>query len=210
MTAVPDPAHVPAGGNAMGAGPVRGDPGRATGLLTDAERAARSITDEYWKASALAAVAEALAVTDPGRAERLVAGIGDSMPTTPSITVEDMKARGLGYIAEALTASDPGRAERTARSITGEYEYGAWALLAIAKTLGAADPGHAARLIADAERTAQSFTGEDAKTAALAAVAEALAATDPDRAERTAQSITDEYLKASALTNLARAAVLPG
>ena len=72
------------------------------------------------------------------------------------------------------------------------------------------DPGRAARVIADAERTAQSFTGEDAKTAALAAVAEALAATDPDRAERTAQSITDEYLKASALTNLARAAVLPG
>lgn len=134
MTAVPDPAHVPADGSAIGAragkawGPVRGDPGRAARLFADAERAAQSITDEYWKAGTLC-------------------------------------------------------------------------------DLAATDPDRAARLIADAERTARSFTDEDAKASALAAVAKALAATDPDRAERIAQSITDEYLKASALTNLARAAV---
>jgi hypothetical protein len=62
MTAVPDPAHVPADGSAIGAragkarGPVRGDPGRAARLIADAERTARSFTDEDAKASALAAV----------------------------------------------------------------------------------------------------------------------------------------------------------
>ena len=95
MTAVPDPAHVPADGNAIGAragkarGPVRGDPGRAARLLADAERAARSITNDYWKASALTAVAEALAVTDPGRAERIAR----------SITGEGDEADALGGVA---------------------------------------------------------------------------------------------------------------
>jgi hypothetical protein len=50
MTAVPDPAHVPADGSAIGAragkarGPVRGDPGRAARLFADAE-ARRPVDD---------------------------------------------------------------------------------------------------------------------------------------------------------------------
>jgi hypothetical protein len=70
----------------------------------------------------------------------------------------------------------------------------------------------AARLIADAERTAQSITDEYSKASALTSVARVLAAADPDRAarlvadaERTAQSITDEYSKALALTSVAKA-----
>ncbi|HZI76322.1 MAG TPA: TIR domain-containing protein, partial [Gemmatimonadales bacterium] len=48
----------------------------------------------------------------------------------------------------------------------------------------------AARLLADAERIAQSITPDPEKAGALADVASALAATDPDRAERIARSIT--------------------
>ena len=66
------------------------------------------------------------------------------------------------------------------------------ALASIAGAVAATDPDRAARLIADAERFAQSITGKTAKASALASVAEAVAATDPDRAERIAQSITDE------------------
>jgi hypothetical protein len=149
------------------------------------------------KEEALAAVAEALAVTDPGRAERIAR----------SITGEyAYGAWALLSVAKALAATDPGRAarlitdaERAAQSITRE-DAKASALAAVAEALAATEPGRA-------ERTARSITNEHCRASALAAVAEALAATDPDRAERTAQSITDEYLKASALTNLARAAV---
>jgi hypothetical protein len=50
---------------------TRNDPGRATRVLSDAERIAQSITDEYEKAAVLASIAKALAATDPDRAERL-------------------------------------------------------------------------------------------------------------------------------------------
>ena len=58
--------------------------------------------------------------------------------------------------------------------------------------MAATDPGRAARLLANAERIANSITDESSKASALSGVAEALAATDPDRAERIANSITDE------------------
>ena len=74
------------------------------------------------------------------------------------------------------------------------------------------DPARAARLLADAERIANSITDESSKASALSGVAEALAATDPDRAarlltdaERIANSITDESSKAAALSGVAEA-----
>jgi hypothetical protein len=60
-----------------------------------------------------------------------------------------------------------------------------------------------ARLIFDAERIAQSITNEDEKAEALSDIAEALAATDPDRAEQIAQSITDKVEKVWALGSVA-------
>ncbi len=39
------------------------DPGRTARLLADAERIADSITDEFWKASALSNIAQALVAT---------------------------------------------------------------------------------------------------------------------------------------------------
>ena len=61
----------------------------------------------------------------------------------------------------------------------------------------------AARLLADAERIANSITDESPKAWALSAVATAVAATDPDRAEHIANSITDQTTKASALAAVA-------
>jgi serine/threonine-protein kinase len=84
---------------------------RAARLIDDAERNAQSITNKYWKASALAEVVAALAVTDPDRAERIAR----------SITSESSKANALAEVAAALAVTDPDRAERIARSITDEF-----------------------------------------------------------------------------------------
>ena len=63
------------------------------------------------------------------------------------------------------------------------------------------------RLLMDVARAVHSLTSwEHEKAVALASLARAAAATDPDRAERIAQSITDEHEKAVALASLARAA----
>src|SRR6266542_2312513 len=67
------------------------------------------------------------------------------------------------------------------------------------------DRARVTRLIGDAERIAQSITSERSKALALAEVAGALAATDPDRAERIAQSITSWHSKELALTEFANA-----
>ena len=75
-----------------GSGPARNDPGQAARLFADAERIARSITDEFSKAAALSRVATALAAADPDRAER-IAG---------SITGKVVKASALSDIAKAL------------------------------------------------------------------------------------------------------------
>jgi hypothetical protein len=61
----------------------------------------------------------------------------------------------------------------------------------------------AARLLAEAERIAQSIADEDDRAAALGDVAGVLAATDPDRAERTARSITVQQTRAGALALVA-------
>jgi hypothetical protein len=73
------------------------------------------------------------------------------------------------------------------------------------------DVTRVARLLADAERIANSLADEDLKAETLRRVAEALAATDPDRArlladaERIANSLTDKEWKASALSYVAQA-----
>ena len=189
---------VRADGNALGGAAqkdleaVRTDRTRSARLLADAERAAQSLTDEYYKAKALADIAKALAASDPDRSARLIA---DAERAAQSLTVS--KAEALADIAKALAASDPHRAERIAQSITDE-SWKARALADIAKALAASDPDRA-------ERIAQSITDESWKARALADIAKALAASDPDRAERIAQSITDKHSKARALADIAKA-----
>ncbi len=178
----------------------RGGP-RYAGIVADALRAAHSITSGSSKARALAAVAEALAATDPGRASRIVI---DADRVAHLITDESPKAAAVIAVAGPLAATDADRAERSAQSITGASAQ-AQALAAVAKTLAASDPDRAARLIAEAEELAQSIPDPAAQAPALAAVAGGLAATDSDRAERVAQSINEPTPTAMALSVLARA-----
>jgi hypothetical protein len=70
-------------------------------------------------------------------------------------------------------------------------------------------PTRAARLFDDAERTAQFVTYERSQTEALAHIARAVAAIDPDRAvfddaERAVQSITDEGSKSETLAKIVK------
>lgn len=78
----------------QGAEPARNDLAWAARLLTDAEGTANSITDEYSKRLALRGVAEALAATNPDRAERIAR----------SITHKSSKAWALRDVAKALAA----------------------------------------------------------------------------------------------------------
>jgi hypothetical protein len=186
----------PAGENSEPAQPGRS---RHTRIVTDALRAAQSITDENSEARALVAIAGALAATDPGRAGRLIA---DAERVAQSIPDADRKAAALAAVAGPLAATDPDRAERVARSIPGADRKAA-ALAAVAGALAATDPGRAGRLVADAERAGESIPDADRKAAVLAAVVEALAATDPDRAERVARSIPGASSRAPALAVVA-------
>ena len=178
-----------------------------------AEHIARSISTMSARDRAQGSIAEAVAAADPDRAERIAR----------SITGKDTKAQALASIARAMAAADPDRAarlsadaERISRSIAPEYAQ-AVVLARVAEAMAAADPDRAARLSADAERIAQSisrwsptgsaarsfFLGQPAKEPALGSVAQALAATDPDRAERIAQWISPGITKVSALVQIA-------
>ncbi len=98
-------------------------------LLTDAERIAQSLTNDYWKAIALASIAGALAATDPDHAARLIA---DAERAAQSLTDDSSKAVALANIAGALAATDPDRAERIAQSITNDF----WKARALASIAG--------------------------------------------------------------------------
>ncbi len=86
---------------------VRIEAGHADGNthLTDAERVAQSITSDFEKAGALAAIAGPLAASEPDRA-RLIA---DAERIAQSITDGFEKAHALAAIVGALAASDPDR-----------------------------------------------------------------------------------------------------
>jgi hypothetical protein len=116
-----------------GSGPRRSDLTRAARLLADAESIARSLP-EYAKSRALSRVAQALAATDPERAEDIARSLPDD---------ESSKASALSRVAQALAATDPGRAARLladaediTRSLTDQYAK-ASALSDIAQALAA-------------------------------------------------------------------------
>jgi hypothetical protein len=179
---------------------------RQARILTDALRAAWSITSEYPKALALVRIAEVVATADPHRADRLTA---EAERIAQSIISKSWKALALASIAEAAVA-EPDRAaritaeaERIAQSI-GDDNARAFVLARIAGVVAEADPDRA-------ERIAQSLGDDNARAITLARIAEAVAAGDPDRAdrltaeaERIAQSIADDS-KAAALARIAEA-----
>jgi TIR domain len=192
---------------AFPAKPARNNRDRAARLFADAERIARSVTsgmkgsvaEHIAREQVLQGVAEALAASDPDRAERIAR----------SMTLDTKKASALSGVAKALAASDPGRAarliteaERVIPTISVDDAFGDFSrerlVSDVAQALAAIDPDRA-------ERLARSITKAWYKDPALGDVAQALAVTDPDRAERLARSITTDYLQAPVLSGIARA-----
>jgi hypothetical protein len=176
-------------------------PARHAALVADALRAAHSVRDESAQAQDLAAIAKALARTDPDRAARLAV---DAARVAQSITREPLKGPAVAAVAGPLATVDADRAEREAEAITSESAR-ARAQAAIARAVASTDPDRAARLIADAERLAESVTDRGQKASALAGVADGLAAIDPDHAEPVARSIGEPTQTALALVSIARA-----
>jgi hypothetical protein len=166
---------------------------RATWLLTDIERTARSMTLDHLNGGLLAEVAKALAVADINHAEHVA----------QSIRSLYWRTKALVGVAEAVVATEPERAaglladaEETAQLITSEN--GQVALTEVAEALVAIDPDHA-------EQTAQSINYGDWQAKVLAQVAKALSVTRPEQAERIANSINEQRWKAEALTQVAKA-----
>jgi hypothetical protein len=188
------------GNQAQPSGPPPG-PSRHASIVADALRAAHSVSDESAQAQVLAAIARAVARTDPDRAARLAV---DAARVAQSITREPLKGPAMAAVAGPLATVDADRAEREAEAITSESAR-ARAQAAIARAVARTDPDRAARLIADAERLAESITDQSQKASALAGVAEGLAATDPDHAEPVARSVGEPTLTALALVSIARA-----
>jgi TIR domain len=185
-------------------------PARAAQLLSDAERAAKSIPAEISRVRALSDVARALSARYPEHAAQV---IEEAIGIARSIDNEDTQGGALMAVAKALAVIDPARAEHVARSVRGETAPEAlwvvanalaatvparaeriaqsvdphsriFVLLNIAQRIAPIDPDKAARLLTDAEHAAQSITTEYMRPNDLAVVASALAATDPSRAER--------------------------
>jgi phage gpG-like protein len=181
---------------------------RKARLLDDAERIARSITDERRQAQALTGIASRVATADPGGAARLFA---DAERTVRSITDRGQVApppsrpsatEVLVEVARGMAAVDPDRAERIARSITSVY-FKAEALVGVVRGMAAVDPDRAERIARSIEGRVSVFTLKWKQAEALVGVASEVAAVDPDRAERIARSITDQRRQAEALIGVA-------
>jgi len=177
---------------------------RQPDVVADALRAAHSITDDAAKAPALAAVAGAVALTDPGRAQRLIA---DAQRIAESIPSPAARAPALATVVDGLAAIDAPGAVRLAQSIPDPGSR-APAVAAAGAALAATNRRRAAVLITEAEDLAQSIPVAAQKASALAAVAGGLAPADAERAQRLAQSILGPNSRASALAAVARSAAV--
>ena len=180
-----------------------------TRLLDQAEDAAASVTSKLDKVGALARVANALAALNPPRAARLfddaerIAHTYDGRES-PADMGELEKAAILMNLANLLAATDPDRALRIAWSFAERFaEAKARVLTRVSDVVAATNPDRA-------EQLAQSISQRDYKAKALATLAVALKAVDPDRAirlsgeaERAARSLPDEVARAKALAGVA-------
>jgi hypothetical protein len=175
------------------------EPDRAARLITTAEHLAQGIADKSSRVRALASIARVLAATDADRAENIARTIPD----------RDRKAGTLAYIARVLAATDPERAARLRSE--AERMVQRWLHLFYVTLVAAdvrADFLGASAAIGDADRAEHSAKciRDDSRTLALVAVAEALAATNPDRAERIAKSsITSKLSQVQVLLTIAEA-----
>jgi hypothetical protein len=186
------------------------DPVRAKKMIAEAEHVAVSLED-WQKATATITIADAVAVIDPDRAERLAytipaqsvrvvaldtiaktfadADLNRAERVARSISDQEWKDMALADLVPAVVAVDPDRAERLAQEIT-DTDSKVSALAAISMHLAFSDPDRAGRLITDAERLATTIAARHRLALAMAVVAWPLAFIDPNRA---AQFINDTH-----------------
>jgi hypothetical protein len=195
-------------------------------------RIAQSTTDSGSKAQLLATIATAVAAVDAGEALRIARGAEHIAHTITNNALgglllamfgADQKSLALAFVARAMAAVDAGEGLRIAQTISDNASK-ALALAGVAGAVAAADPDETLRIAADAERIAQTITTlpitADAeriaqtitpneilqaviKELALASIAAAVTAVDPDETRRIAQAITDEAMQAQALAGVA-------
>jgi tetratricopeptide (TPR) repeat protein len=173
------------------------DPKRAERLLDEAERTNATIPQVRMRLSNLAKIADMMTALDIARAvrildevERMAANIksGDDRH-------DELYFFPLAELAKALAVIDPERAERIARSISDDHRRSV-TLVDVAGRVAVAD-------VDCAERIASTLTYDH--DMAIEAIAEALAAIDPERAEYLASTIKYENPRAKAMAKVARA-----
>ncbi|MEU9305612.1 caspase family protein [Streptomyces sp. NPDC048269] len=146
-----------------------------------AEEIAAGISDEYPRTVALAGIALTVAVTDPGRALRLIP--------------DRCGPWAVPAVAEALAVIDPDRALSLIAPLVGQRPH-PLALIGVARTLAATDPHRALRI-------ACGITDRARRAEALAAVAEVVAATSLDHALEITRMIGDSRMEEAALADVA-------
>jgi hypothetical protein len=163
----------------------------------DAASIAWDLTRQADKDYAYRGVVQAIALSDPARAEGFAHRIAEP----------GSRAAALATAAKAVTASDPGgaasileSAERIIRAVTVTQSD----FVAIAKIVASYDPDHAVAMVCDGIRD------EKQRYAALVEIAKVIAGDDPDRAEMIAGGISDPELKSHLLVALARQSTEPG
>jgi hypothetical protein len=135
-----------------------------------AEHLARTITDPYYRARALAEIAKVVGAQDPAKAEVLLA---DAEHLAQTITASGAEAVVVGRIAEVMARHHLGDAERLAKRTAVPT----FAMARIAAAMAVRDP-------AAAERLARTITNPVHQAEALVGIAETLmsdVATGPTR-----------------------------
>ncbi|MFF5366417.1 hypothetical protein [Streptomyces sp. NPDC013187] len=162
------------------------------GYVARAEALARAINDPRAQTDALVAVAQVVAVGDPGEAESFASSIDDPV----------QRRNVLNAVVHTVAAHNPSLAAEIARRIGTRLEHEA----GVATTRAVARGGDPDR----AEHLARSIDDPHYRDRALAELARAVAATDPKRAESLAAALSDQGLRLQTLSQVVQALAAAG
>jgi serine/threonine protein kinase len=182
---------------AAAGGLVASDPGRASEMLTEAERRARRHTRQSLAtlaAIALSRVAGRFAEFEPARARRLLSEAEALKPAAPD---------SVSAFAVALATLDAGRAEALAREITNPV-LRARTLVRIAARLIRGNPVRASALLVEAQREhLPAIDNAAQRDQLLADIVGQLAIIDLPRAEEAVGGVHGPFQRARALASVA-------
>ncbi|WP_328690704.1 hypothetical protein OHA74_16675 [Streptomyces phaeochromogenes] len=162
------------------------------GYVARAKALARAIKDDSSQTAALIAVAQVVAVGDPGKAESFASTIDN-----PS-----QRRNVLTAVVDTVATHDPDLAEQIARRIGTRLEHEAQ----VDTILIVARGGDLDR----AEQLARSIDDSHHREWTLAQLAHAVAARDPKRAERLAAALSNEGLQLATLSQVVQAMAVAG